>query len=209
LRTLSRYLEKGGGGAAVVCKMKCAVDPSPEEVVRRAEEQEVENEYQGLAVEDRKFVPMILSDVVEADRGVSFESVVGCEGAKRLLEEAVILPLVVPQLFVGIRRPWKGVLLYGPPGTGKTMLARAVAGQTGNTFFNCATATLVSKFRGESEKIVKCLFWLARKRAPSVVFLDEVDSLVGSRGGDGEHEASRRCVRGGSERSELVSEAST
>jgi katanin p60 ATPase-containing subunit A1 len=157
------------------------------------DERVVEMEYAGMDGEERKFVPMIMSDVVsKTAQSIDFSDIVGLEGAKALLNETVVWPLILPQLFTGIREPWRGVLLFGPPGTGKTLLAKAVAGQNGSTFFNCSTATLVSKFRGESEKIVRCLFCLAKHHSPSVVFLDEVDALVGTRGAEGEHEASRR-----------------
>jgi vacuolar protein-sorting-associated protein 4 len=122
---------------------------------------------------------------------VSWEDIAGLEGAKEALKEAVILPVKFPQLFVGNRKPTSGILLYGPPGTGKSYLAKAVATEANSTFFSVSSSDLVSKWMGESERLVKQLFTMARENKPAIIFIDEVDALCGPRG-EGESEALRR-----------------
>ena len=142
---------------------------------------------------DTDLIEMVEREVVEMNPNVSFEDIAELESAKRALTEAVVLPLLMPDFFVGLRRPWKGVLLYGPPGTGKTLLAKALATQGKTTFFNVSPTTFASKWKGESEKLVRILFEMARFYAPSTIFIDEVDS-VGTKRTDGENEASKKVL---------------
>lgn len=107
---------------------------------------------------DSDLIDMLEKEVVEINPGVKFEDIAELDQAKGVLKEAVLLPLAMPQFFKGIRRPWKGVLLYGPPGTGKTMLAKALATQGKTTFFNIHSSAIASKWRGESEKLVRVRF---------------------------------------------------
>ena len=142
---------------------------------------------------DTDLIEMVERDVVDMNPNVNFDDIADLETAKRALTEAVVLPLLMPDFFVGLRRPWKGVLLYGPPGTGKTLLAKALATQGKTTFFNVSPTTFASKWKGESEKLVRILFEMARFYAPSTIFIDEVDS-VGTKRTDGENEASKKVL---------------
>ncbi|KAF0298760.1 Katanin p60 ATPase-containing subunit A-like 2 [Amphibalanus amphitrite] len=136
---------------------------------------------------------MVSRDLFLDEPGVRWEHIVGLESAKRVVREAVVYPLRYPRLFAGpLVAPWRALLLFGPPGNGKTLLAKAVASECRTTFFNVSAATLVSKWHGDSEKMVRVLFELARAHAPSTIFLDELDALMGQRGAATEHEASRR-----------------
>ncbi|CAK9000941.1 Katanin p60 ATPase-containing subunit A1 (Katanin p60 subunit A1) (p60 katanin) [Durusdinium trenchii] len=141
---------------------------------------------------DIDLIKQIESTMLTKSLNVNSEDIAGLQGAKQVLEEAVLYPQLMPQYYTGIRRPWKGVLLFGPPGTGKTMLAKSIASECRTCFFNVASAALTSKWRGESEKMVGILFDMARFYAPSTIFFDEIDSIASARGGSTEHEASRR-----------------
>jgi proteasome regulatory subunit len=115
------------------------------------------------------------------------------------VQEVVELPLKKPELFkkVGIQPP-KGILFYGEPGTGKTLLAKAVAASTNSTFIEVVGSELVQKFIGEGAKLIKDIFELARKKAPSIVFIDEIDALAAKRvelGTSGEREVNRTFMQ--------------
>uniref|UniRef100_A0A8B9F5Y7 Katanin p60 ATPase-containing subunit A-like 2 n=1 Tax=Amazona collaria TaxID=241587 RepID=A0A8B9F5Y7_9PSIT len=148
----------------------------------------------GMTGEMRELATVVSKDIYLHNPNVKWDDIIGLDAAKRLVKEAVVYPIRYPQLFTGILSPWKGLLLYGPPGTGKTLLAKAVATECNTTFFNISASTIVSKWRGDSEKLVRVLFELARYHAPSTIFLDELESVMSQRGtaSGGEHEGSRR-----------------
>jgi SpoVK/Ycf46/Vps4 family AAA+-type ATPase len=141
---------------------------------------------------DKQAAQQILNEIVIQGDEVHWDDVAGLEIAKSALKETVVYPFLRPDLFMGLREPARGMLLFGPPGTGKTMLARAVATESKSTFFAISASSLTSKFLGESEKLVRALFQLAKMLAPSIIFVDEIDSLLSARSGSGEHEATRR-----------------
>ncbi|KAH8828655.1 P-loop containing nucleoside triphosphate hydrolase protein [Flagelloscypha sp. PMI_526] len=133
-----------------------------------------------------------LASVTLADRpNVSWDDVAGLEGAKASLKEAIVLPIKFPHLFKGKRTPWKGILLYGPPGAGKSFLAKAVATEANSTFFNINSSDLLSKWQGDSERLVKQLFDMAREQKPSIIFLDKIECLACT-GNGSESEGIRR-----------------
>ena len=133
----------------------------------------------------------LLDTIVSEKPNVKWDDIAGLHEAKKSLNEALIMPIKYPHFFVGNVKPWRGILLYGPPGTGKTFLAKACATECESTFFSVSSSDLMSKYVGESEKLIKELFKLAQARAPSIIFIDEIDSMCGNRS-EGENESSRR-----------------
>ncbi|MCC6010083.1 MAG: proteasome-activating nucleotidase [Fervidicoccaceae archaeon] len=137
-------------------------------------------------------------EVIEKPQ-VKYSDIGGLEEQIREIRETIELPLLKPELFqkIGIEPP-KGVLLYGPPGTGKTLLAKAVAGETHSTFIRVVASEFVQKFIGEGARIVREVFELARRKAPSIIFIDEIDAIAAKRidvGTSGEREVQRTLMQ--------------
>ncbi|XP_031272787.1 uncharacterized protein LOC116131267 [Pistacia vera] len=143
---------------------------------------------------DNEFEKRIRPEVIPAnDINVTFADIGALDEIKESLQELVMLPLRRPDLFKGgLLKPCRGILLFGPPGTGKTMLAKAIAKEAGASFINVSMSTITSKWFGEDEKNVRALFTLASKVSPTIIFVDEVDSMLGQRTRVGEHEAMRK-----------------
>ena len=133
----------------------------------------------------------ILSEIMTKNPGVKFSDIIGMNDMKQTLYEIIVVPTIRPDLFTGIRTPQRGILLFGPPGTGKTMIAKAIASECGSTFFNISASSLTSKWVGESEKTVKSLFKIAYQKVPSIIFIDEIDSILSKRS-ESENEATKR-----------------
>ncbi len=143
--------------------------------------------------------PLVKAMEVIEKPNVRYSDIGGLSEQIRELREVVELPLVKPELFkeMGIEPP-KGVLLYGPPGTGKTMLAKAVATESNATFIHVVASEFAQKFVGEGARIVKEVFALARKKAPAIVFIDEIDAIGARRiemGTSGEREVQRTLMQ--------------
>ncbi|XP_077125866.1 vacuolar protein sorting-associated protein 4B [Ranitomeya variabilis] len=187
------YLDRAEQLKAYLKKSEKAPPKPVKEGAPRAEEKGNESDDgDSEDPEKKKMQSQLQGAIVMEKPNVKWNDVAGLEGAKEALKEAVILPIKFPHLFTGKRTPWRGILLFGPPGTGKSYLAKAVATEANNsTFFSISSSDLVSKWLGESEKLVKNLFQLAREHKPSIIFIDEIDSLCGSRS-ENESEAARR-----------------
>eukprot|EP01029_Cantina_marsupialis_P011678 TRINITY_DN259854_c2_g2_i1.p1 TRINITY_DN259854_c2_g2~~TRINITY_DN259854_c2_g2_i1.p1 ORF type:complete len:529 (-),score=134.27 TRINITY_DN259854_c2_g2_i1:259-1845(-) len=143
---------------------------------------------------DPMLLPLVESircNVLHTNPNITWKDIAGLEDTKEMLHDVLVMPALCPELFTGRRKPASGILMFGPPGTGKTMLAKAIATECNSTFFNVSVSSIMSKFLGESSKMLKVLFEMARFHAPSTIFIDEVDSLASARGSN-ENEASRR-----------------
>ena len=146
-------------------------------------EELVLNEYENVVA---------LEVVAPEDISVGFDDIGGLSDIIEELKESVIYPLTMPHLYshaAPLLAAPSGVLLYGPPGCGKTMLAKAVAHESGASFINLHISTLTEKWYGDSNKLVRAVFTLARKLQPAIIFIDEIDAVLGTRR-SGEHEAS-------------------
>ncbi|XP_055858489.1 fidgetin-like protein 1 isoform X3 [Episyrphus balteatus] len=140
---------------------------------------------------DPKMVELITNEIMHKYKPIDWKDIAGLEYAKSTIKEAVVWPLLRPDIFTGLRRPPRGILLFGPPGTGKTLIGKCIASQSRSTFFSISASSLTSKWVGDGEKMVRALFAVAAVNQPSVVFIDEIDSLLSQRS-ESEHESSRR-----------------
>ena len=145
-----------------------------------------------VSSEEQELIDMISGTIVTESPKVKWKDIAGLEHVKQALREAIVLPIIKPDLFTGARRPWSGILLFGPPGCGKTLLAKAAATECKATFFSASSADLLSKWLGESEKLISSLFKVARLKAPSLIFMDEIDSVATKRGEGSESGGERR-----------------
>ncbi len=140
---------------------------------------------------DEYILERIRSEILKTNLNIGWDDIVGLNDVKKAINEIILWPMQRPDIFTGLRGPPKGLLLFGPPGTGKTMIGKCIASQCNATFFSISASSLTSKWMGEGEKMVRALFYLARESPPSVIFIDEIDSLLSQRS-DNENEGSRR-----------------
>ena len=136
-------------------------------------------------------VELIENEIMERELNITWDDIAGLDFAKKTINEIIIWPMLRPDIFKGIRAPPRGIMFFGPPGTGKTLLGKAIAAQSKSTFLSISASTITSKWVGEGEKMVRTMFAIAAINQPSVVFIDEIDSLLSSRN-DSENEGSRR-----------------
>jgi len=145
---------------------------------------------EGLRGLEKELIEKTQSTIVNSGEKVVLDDIAGLNNAKKTVKEMVILPMKRPDLFTRLRLPPKGLLLFGPPGTGKTLIGKAIAHECKATFFSLSKSSLITKWQGDGEQLVKTLFAVAHAHSPSVVFIDEVDSMLTQRTSD-ESETSR------------------
>ncbi|PON58241.1 Spastin [Parasponia andersonii] len=196
LETNAESSKDGGANEAVVAKAESKSENQSEgEKSVSSGKKDSENAPPAKEVlPDNEFEKRMRPEVIPASEiGVTFADIGALDETKESLQELVMLPLRRPDLFKGgLLKPCRGILLFGPPGTGKTMLAKAIANEAGASFINVSMSTITSKWFGEDEKNVRALFTLAAKVSPTIIFVDEVDSMLGQRTRVGEHEAMRK-----------------
>ncbi|KFB46202.1 hypothetical protein ZHAS_00014206 [Anopheles sinensis] len=153
-----------------------------------SQEEEIDERLKNI---DPKMVELIRSEIMDRFQPLSWDDIAGLDYAKTIIKEAVVWPILRPDIFTGLRKPPRGILLFGPPGTGKTLIGKCIASQSKSTFFSISASSLTSKWIGDGEKMVRALFAVAAVHQPAVVFIDEIDSLLCQRS-ETEHESSRR-----------------
>lgn len=131
----------------------------------QSEEEEIDERLKNI---DPKMVELIRSEIMDSGTRVNWDDIAGLEFAKTAIQEAVVWPLLRPDIFTGLRRPPKGILLFGPPGTGKTLIGKCIASQSQSTFFSISASSLTSKWIGDGEKMVRAMFAVARVHQPAV-----------------------------------------
>uniref|UniRef100_A0A3B0N4E6 26S protease subunit, putative n=1 Tax=Theileria annulata TaxID=5874 RepID=A0A3B0N4E6_THEAN len=142
---------------------------------------------------DPKYLPLVTGDVtpemismaldmkVLECQKITKDDIVGLDDVKKVVIDKIVNPILMPNLHIGLFKAPKGILLFGPPGTGKTTIAKWIANVSNATFFEISPSSITSKFYGESESIIKTLFKVALVDSPSLIFIDEVDAVLGKR----------------------------
>lgn len=173
-------------------KLKVPSGPDSKKDGSKSNKSEEDEQNSDMSDEEKELRKTIEGTIITERPETTWNDIAGMKNAIQAIREAVVLPLAHPELFKGARKPWRGILLYGPPGCGKTLLAKAAANECGVQFFAADSASLVSKWLGESEKLLKTLFKVAYLDAPSLIFMDELDSMATKRGTGNEGGGERR-----------------